>query len=80
MNKGTRKRIRLLLHWVLVVYLAIYLLTGLGIIYWRQIEPLTLGLLGKALAMRIHDNMHLPFVALVIAHVYVSLIMKDRKS
>ena len=79
MKKSAHKRIKLVLHWVLVVYLAFYLLTGLGIIYWRQVEPLTLGLLGKALAMRIHDNMHLPFVALVIAHVYVSLIMKDRE-
>ena len=61
----------------MVVYLVFYLLTGLGIIYWRQIEPLTLGLLGKAQANQIHDNLHFPFIALLLAHTCLSLFMKE---
>ncbi len=80
MKKQTRKVVKLAFHWILVAYLAVYLLTGLGIIYWQQIEPVTLGLLGKANAMRIHDNMHIPFAILLVIHVYLGLIMKEKKS
>jgi len=79
MKNAARKRLKKTFHWVLVVYLVFYVLTGLGIIYWRQIEPMTLGLLGKAEANQIHDNMHIPFAILLIGHVYVSLILKKKE-
>jgi cytochrome b subunit of formate dehydrogenase len=77
LKKSGRKLLRNLVHWVLVVYLIVYVVTGLGIIEWRTVEPLTFGMLGKALAQQIHDNMHIPFIILLVIHVYVSLIMKD---
>ena len=55
------------------------MLTGFGITHWQTVEPLTLGLLGKASAMRIHDNMEIPFLILIAAHVVVSLILKDKE-
>jgi cytochrome b subunit of formate dehydrogenase len=78
MKNSTRKRLKLAIHWVLVVYIVFYVVTGLGIIYWREVEPLTLGLLTKARANQIHDNMHYPFLVLLGAHVYVSLILKKK--
>jgi len=78
MKNATRKRLKHTFHWILVAYLVVYVITGLGIIYWRQIEPLTLGFLGKAEANQIHDNMHIPFAVLLIAHVYLSLILKKK--
>ncbi len=78
MDKSTRKKLKNGVHWILVVYLVFYVLTGLGIIYWRQIEPLTLGVLDKPLSNQIHDNLHYPFAVLLAVHIFVSLVWKRR--
>ena len=79
MKNATLKHLKLTIHWALVAYIVFYVLTGLGIIYWRQVEPLTLGLLGKARANEIHDSLHYPFLILLSAHVYLSLIIRKKE-
>ncbi|MHB0866749.1 MAG: hypothetical protein ACYC6B_04165 [Thermoleophilia bacterium] len=78
MSRINRKTVKRIVHWIMVAYIAVYILSGFGITSYQTVEPLTLGLMGKAAAMQLHNDMELPFVFLLGAHVYVSFIMKDR--
>ncbi|MHB1390776.1 MAG: hypothetical protein ACYCXF_06005 [Thermoleophilia bacterium] len=79
MSRINRKKVKRIIHWILVAYIAVYIVSGFGITSYQTMEPLTLGLMGKATAMQLHNNMELPFLFLLGAHVYVSFMLKERK-
>lgn len=76
LSDRTQKRIRRSVHWLLAAGLVVYIVTGFGITEWRTVEPLTLGLLGKAESQKIHNAIEIPFVALLVVHLYLSLIKR----
>ena len=57
-------------HWSLLAVLLLYVVTGFGITAYRTVEFLTFGLLGKALAFKIHDDLIIPFIVLIGLHIY----------
>lgn len=57
-------------HWLLVAVIALYLITGFGITEYRVVEQVTFGLLTKPLAFKVHDNLLIPFIVLLILHIY----------
>ncbi len=59
--------------WLAAVLLLFTLLTGYGITEFRIVEPLTLGLLGKAAAQRLHSYTELPLVMLFAVHIGIAL-------
>ncbi len=59
-----------LVHWSLLAVLVLYVLTGFGITAYRVVESVTFGLLGKAMAFKIHDNLIIPLVVLIGLHIY----------
>jgi dolichol kinase len=61
---------RQIVHWLLLAVLVLYLITGFGITQYRVVEHLTFGLLTKPLAFKIHDNLLIPFIILMILHIY----------
>jgi len=61
---------RQVVHWLLLAVIVLYLLTGFGITEYRVVEHLTLGLLTKPLAFKIHDNLLIPFIVLLGLHIY----------
>jgi dolichol kinase len=61
---------RQIVHWLLLAVLVLYLITGFGITQYRVVEHLTLGLLTKPLAFKVHDNLLIPFIILMILHIY----------
>jgi cytochrome b subunit of formate dehydrogenase len=61
---------RQIVHWLLLAVLVLYLITGFGITEYRVVEQVTFGLLTKPLAFMIHDNLLIPFVILMILHIY----------
>lgn len=61
--------IRAFVHLLLLVMTVFYLLTGLGITQYRIVEPLTFGLLTKALAFWLHEVLLGPFIVLLGIHV-----------
>jgi cytochrome b subunit of formate dehydrogenase len=63
--------IRRTIHWLLTVVVIIYLITGFGITEYRIVEPLTFGLLTKSLAHKIHINLEIPFIILLILHIWL---------
>ena len=64
--------------WCLLAATLLYLLTGFGITYWGIVTPLTLGLLGKALAFQIHNLLWVPFGVLLVVHVAFGLLGRRR--
>ena len=80
MSLETVKRIRKTIHWLLALGLVVYIVTGFGITEWQTVEPLTLGLLGKAESQKIHNAIEIPFVALLLAHLYLSLIKRKHSN
>ena len=61
---------RQVIHWLLLVVLVLYLLTGFGITEYRVVEHVTFGLLSKNLAFNIHNNLLIPFIVLLGLHIY----------
>ena len=64
------------IHWLLTVVVIIYLITGFGITEYRIVEPLTFGLLTKNLAHKIHINLEIPFIILLILHIWLLPLLK----
>jgi len=60
---------RAAIRYLLLVLTLIYLISGLGITQYQIIEPLTLGVLTRNMAFRIHDFLLAPFVVLLLVHV-----------
>ena len=69
MHQNWSKLIRTAVHWALFIITLLYLVTGLGITQYHIVETLTLGLLTKNVAFRVHDSLLIPFVALLVLHV-----------
>jgi len=58
-------------HWLLTALVIVYLITGFGITEFRIVEPLTFGLLTKSLAQRIHISLEIPFIVLLVLHIWL---------
>ena len=59
-----------MVHWLLLAVIVLYLITGFGITEYRIVEQVTFGLLSKPLAFKIHDNLWIPSIILLILHIY----------
>ncbi len=66
-------KVRAWVAWILLGATLLYLLSGFGITNPGIVGPLTAGILGKALAFRVHDLLWIPFVALLALHVSLNL-------
>jgi len=68
------------IHWLLTVLVIIYLIAGLGITEYRIVESLTFGLLTKSLVHKIHINLEIPFIILLVFHIWFLPLLKYFKS
>ena len=71
--------IKRIVQWLLFIVVALYVITGLGMTKFQIIEPLTFGLLGKALSFKIHSNLLIPLLVLLVAHITTPLWYKWKK-
>jgi hypothetical protein len=69
MNSKLNRIIRLSIQAILLLLLAMYMVSGLGITEARTIETLSLGLLTKPVAFELHNNLLLPFIIFLILHI-----------
>jgi len=65
--------IRKIVNYLLLIFTIIYIITGLGVSEHRIIESITISLLTKPISHQIHSNLIIPFVILLIIHVYLSI-------
>ncbi|MBD3247415.1 hypothetical protein GF378_02235 [Candidatus Pacearchaeota archaeon] len=66
-------------QWILLVVVVLYIISGLGITRYQIIEPLTFGLLTKALAFKMHSWLLIPFLILIIMHIFPAIKRKSKK-
>ena len=69
-NVLKRHLARQIVVWLLIAVIVVYLITGFGMTEYRIVEPLTFGLLTKLLAFKIHTILWMPFLILLILHIY----------
>ena len=67
---------RKIIKWSLLVVTVLLLVSGLGISYFRVVETVTFGLLSKPLSFKLHDFVWIPFVVLLLLHVFINQITK----
>lgn len=72
-----KRQISRLVHYLLLIAIALYLVSGLGITYYRTMEKLTLGLLTKPLSFTLHNYLLIPFLILLVLH--LGLAIKRRR-
>ena len=65
-----------MVRWLLLAAILLYLVSGLGITEFRTLERLTFGLLAKDTAFRLHDALLAPFIALLVLHITLPLLMR----
>jgi len=75
----SQQRVKRTIHWLLTIVVIVYLITGFGITQYRIVEPLTFGLLTKSLAQKIHINLEIPFIVLLILHMWLLPLLKRFK-
>jgi cytochrome b561 len=78
-NIANQDLFRKTIHWLLVVLVVLYLVTGFGITEFKTVETLTFGLLTKNWAFKIHNNLWIPFIILLGLHICLSLIKRRKK-
>lgn len=59
-----------IVHWSLLALVVLYFVTGFGITEYRTVEALTLGLLTKAISFKVHNSLWIPFLVLLVLHIY----------
>ncbi|WP_286242025.1 hypothetical protein [Methanobacterium ferruginis] len=69
MERKTTKRT---VHILLIILTFIIIISGLGITYYRSIEYLTGGLLDKTLSFQLHTLLFLPFLLILLIHIFFS--------
>ncbi len=67
--------------WLLAIVMVLYGVSGFGITEFRTVETLTFGLLTKNLAFKIHNNLEIPFIILLLLHLCLPFVFrwKNRK-
>jgi thiosulfate reductase cytochrome b subunit len=72
-------KLKKIVHWLLTLVIALYILTGFGITRFRIVEPLTLGLLTKVWAFKIHIWLTIPLIVLLALHIYLTTVRRSKK-
>ncbi|MDD5339807.1 MAG: hypothetical protein PHV13_01005 [Candidatus ainarchaeum sp.] len=72
-----KETLRRAVHYLFALVTLAYLISGLGITEYRAIEPLTGGMLTKALSFTIHGMLLVPFVLLLALHIYLVLTIRS---
>ncbi len=61
-----------IIHWSLFSVIILYVISGLGILYYQIITTITFGLLNKNVSFAIHNYLLIPFLILLIAHIIIT--------
>ena len=69
-NVVKKKQVKRVTNWLLLAVVVLYVITGFGMTQFRIVEPLTFGLLNRLLAFQIHTYLWIPFLVLLVLHIY----------
>lgn len=69
----TYRLLRKSVHYLLLVFTVVFIVTGFGITEYKIIESITFSALTKPVSHLIHSNIVIPFVILLIFHILLSI-------
>jgi hypothetical protein len=67
------RTIRKIVAWTLCGVTLLFLLSGFGITSSEIVTPLTIGVMGKSFAYRLHTLLWGPFLVLLLLHIYLGM-------
>ena len=70
--------IRGIVKWSLLAVTLLFLITGFGISHFRVVETVTFGWLTKGWALKLHDNLWIPFIVLLVLHICLPYVFGRR--
>jgi cytochrome b subunit of formate dehydrogenase len=76
-NTSRQDLVKKIIAWLLAIVTVLYLVSGFGITEFRTVGTLTFGSLTKNLAFKIHDNLWIPFIILLVLHICLPSIFKQ---
>jgi hypothetical protein len=65
-------------QWLLLAVTLLFVITGFGITNFGVAGTINLGWLNKNLAFRLHDDLWLPFLILLVLHICLPLIFRQK--
>ncbi|CEL24532.1 MAG: hypothetical protein PHY53_07265 [Methanobacterium formicicum] len=75
-----RKTTKKAVHIILMILIVVVIVSGLGITYYRSIEYITGGLLDKTLSFQLHTLLFLPFLLVLLVHLFFSWLWPKKRS
>ena len=60
-----------IVRWSLLVVTLLFIISGFGITEFRVVENITFGLFTKQLTFRMHEYLWIPFLFLLVLHVFI---------
>jgi len=69
----------MVVHWLVTIFIIVYIFTGLGITNYQIIEAVTFGGLSKLGAYQLHNMLLIPFVVILALHIGLSFIQNRQK-
>ncbi len=75
-----RKTTKKAVHIILMILIVVVIVSGLGITYYRSIEYITGGLLDKTLSFQLHTLIFLPFLLVLLVHLFFSWLWPKKRS
>jgi len=75
-----RKTTKKAVHIILMILIVVVIVSGLGITYYRSIEYITGGLLDKTLSFQLHTLLFLPFLLVLLEHLFFSWLWPKKRS
>ncbi|MBP1945221.1 uncharacterized BrkB/YihY/UPF0761 family membrane protein [Methanobacterium petrolearium] len=74
-----RKTTKKTIHIILLILIFIVIISGLGISYYQTIEVITGSLLDKTLSFQIHSLIFLPFLFVLLIHLFFSWLWPKKR-
>ena len=71
--------VRIVVHWLVTIFIIVYIFTGLGITNYQIIEAVTFGGLSKLGAYQLHSLLLFPFIVVLTLHIALSFIQNRQK-
>ena len=69
----------MVVHCLVLIFIILYILTGLGIADYKVIETVTFGRLSKLGAYQLHSVLLYPFVVILALHIGLSFVQNRQK-
>lgn len=66
-------------HWLVLIFVAVYIITGLGVTNYQIIGAVTFGGLTKLGAFQLHSSLLIPFIIVLALHIGLTVVKNRQK-